>query len=110
MPITLNGSSGITTPAIQSWVSLTANANVTAGQHILADTSAGVFTLTLPATPALNEAIVFADRSRTWDTNNLTVARNGNTIEGLAENLTCNVENGNFYLIYNGTTWRIFIN
>lgn len=110
MPITLNGTSGITTPAIQSWVSLSANANVTAGQHILADTSAGTITLTLPATPAVNEAIIFADKSRTWDTNNLIVARNGNTIEGLAEDLTCNVENANFYLIYNGTTWRIFSN
>jgi len=110
MAITLNGTSGIVTPAIQSWVSFSTNANVTAGQHILADTSAGAITLTLPATPAVNEAIVFADRSRTWNTNNLIIARNGNTIEGLAENLDCNVENANFYLIYNGTTWRIFSN
>jgi hypothetical protein len=108
MPVTINGTTGITTPAIQSWVSLSANANVTQGQHIMADTSAGVITLTLPATPAVNEAITFADKFNTWDTNNLTIARNGNTINGLSEDLVCDVQGANITLIYNGSTWQIY--
>lgn len=108
MPITLNGSSGITTPAIQSWVSLSANANVTQGQHIMADTSAGTIALTLPATPAVNEAITFADKFNTWDTNSLTIARNGNSINGLSEDLVCDVQGANITLIYNGSTWQIY--
>lgn len=108
MAITLNGTSGIVTPAIQSWVSLNSSTGVTAGQHILADTSAGAITLTLPTTPAVNDAIIFADKYKTWDTNNLTIARNGNTINGLAENLVCDVEGADLTMIYNGTTWNIY--
>jgi hypothetical protein len=108
MPITLNGTSGITTPAIQSWVSVSTSSTVYAGQHIMADTSAGVITLTLPTTPATNEAITFADKFNTWDTNNLTIARNGNTINGLSENLICDIQGANITLIYNGSTWQIY--
>jgi len=79
------------------------------GDRIAADTSGGAFTITLPATPANGDTIYFFDYANTFDTNNLTIARNGSNIEGLAEDMTCNVEGSAFSLIYAGATngWQM---
>ena len=78
-------------------------------QNIAADTSGGAFTLTLPADPDPGDAIDIFDYAGTFDTNNLTLARNGSRIEGLQENLVCNVEGAYFTIIYGGSTngWQI---
>jgi hypothetical protein len=90
------------------WITRNQNASIVSGQQIMADTTAGQFTLILPATPAINSFTIIADATGFWQTNNLTVNRNGQTIEGLAEDLICNVSGKLFTLIFNGTTWRIF--
>lgn len=109
MPITLNGTTGIVTLGIQQWTSVNSSSTAIAGQCILADTSSGAITITLPATPSTNAVIQFSDKFGTWDTNNLTIARNGSTIEGLAEDLTCDVEgDAVLTLLYNGTTWKVY--
>jgi hypothetical protein len=77
---------------------------------IIANTTSAAFTITLPSTPSVGTNVRFIDHSDTWDTNNLTIARNtGQTIEGLADNLVCNVA-GDIVLslIYNGSTWRVY--
>jgi hypothetical protein len=78
-------------------------------QNIAADTSGGALTLTLPANPSNGDAIDIFDYAGTFDTNNLTLARNGSRIEGLEENLICNVEGAYFTIIYGGSTngWHI---
>ena len=58
---------------------------------IAADTSGGAFTLTLPANPSAGDAVDIFDYSETFDTNPLTIARNGENIESIAEDLICNV-------------------
>ncbi len=73
----------------------------------LTDTSAGVFTLTLPATPILGSCLEFIDGPGTWGTHNLTVARNGHTIMGAAADLICNVAGEDFRIWYNGSDWRL---
>jgi hypothetical protein len=78
------------------------------GDNLLVDTSAGAFTITLPITPAANATVYFQDAKGTFSTNNLTVARNGETIMGLSENLTVSTDDYGFGLIYNGSDWRIF--
>jgi hypothetical protein len=78
------------------------------GDRIAANTSGGAFTITLPASPVAGNSANFADAADSWDTNNLTIARNGQTIEGLAENLVCDVDGADFTLIYNGSTWNIY--
>jgi hypothetical protein len=97
-----------------NWISKT-NANnnetVSAGELISADTRSAAFTLKLPANPSKFHQVVFADHYKTWDTNNLTIDRNGKLIEGLLENLICNVVGKQFTLRYEeGTTigWRIY--
>ena len=56
---------------------------------ILADTSGGVFSLTLPPSPSLGDTVHFYDYKNTWTTNNLTILRNGSNIDGTAEDLVC---------------------
>jgi len=91
-----------------AWVSKTAAYTAVAGDRIEADTTSATFTITLPATPTLGTMVTLADAGRTWATNNLTVARNGNTIEGLSEDLVCNVSGKRIAAVYNGSTWRIY--
>ena len=81
------------------------------GDRIAANTSGGAFTITLPASPSTGNSVNFADAADSWDTNNLTIARNtGQTIEGLAQNLTCDVVGDMVIsLIYNGSTWRVYV-
>ena len=76
---------------------------------IAANTTAGAFTLTLPATPANGDVIDFYDYAETFDANPLTLARNGSKIESLEENLICNVKGAYFSLVYSGSTrgWQV---
>jgi hypothetical protein len=80
-----------------------------AADLIAADTSGGAFTLTLPLNPSNGDAVDIFDFSETFDTNPLTIARNGSRIESLEENLICNVEGAYFTLIYTGSTrgWQV---
>ena len=80
-----------------------------AADLIAADTSGGAFTLTLPLNPSNGDAVDIFDFSETFDTNNLTIARNGSKIESLTEDLVCNVEGAYFTLIYTGSTrgWQV---
>jgi hypothetical protein len=79
------------------------------GGYFVNTTSGGV-TATLPSSPAVGDTIRFLDVAKTFDSNALTVARNGNLIQGDAENLSVTSESAAFELIYSGSTfgWRIF--
>jgi hypothetical protein len=65
----------------------TANYTAVAGDKIAADTTGGAFTVTLPATPADGDSVEIIPARGTFATNNLTVARNGENIDGAAANL-----------------------
>lgn len=86
----------------------TANYAASFNEGILADTSGGAFTVTLPASPVAGTQVIVADAANSWGTNNLTVARNGQTIEGAATNLICDITGVSVQLIYSGTTWQVF--
>ena len=68
------------------------------------DTTAGAFTVNLPANPAINDYVDFADQASKFATNKLTVGRNGKNIQTLAEDLEINVANTSTRLTYTGTT------
>jgi hypothetical protein len=84
------------------------NFNATAGSRYGVNTSGGAVTATLPASPATGAAIFFADAGGAYASNNLTIARNGQTIMGAASNLTVSTNNQSVGLFFNGTTWRIY--
>jgi hypothetical protein len=87
----------------------TANYTAADKEGILADTSGGAFTVTLPATPATGAQVIVADPTGDWDTNNLTIDRNGKTISGVAEDLVCDISGASVQLVYDGTaTWAVY--
>jgi hypothetical protein len=77
-------------------------------QGVLTDTSVAAFTVTLPPTPSTGAQVVIADAGSNWGTNNLTVARNGSTIGGLAEDLVCDITGASVQFVYDGTTWEVY--
>jgi hypothetical protein len=54
----------------------------------------------LPASPSLGDFASFIDYAGTFDTNNLTIARNGKNIQGTAADLTVATERAGFTLIF----------
>ena len=84
-----------------------ANYTAVAGDNILANTSAGSFTITLPASPSTGSVINISDSGGRFQLFPLTVARNGKTIMGLSEDLFVSNNSASFGLAYNGSTWRI---
>ena len=73
---------------------------------VLANTTAGAFTLTLPATPTAGSWFTFVDLNGQWGTNNLTIGRNGKNIDGAAANLVFSASGSAVKLVYDGTGWH----
>jgi len=91
-------------------VDLTSSYTASASQTLWCNTSGGAFNVTLPASPSKGDTIKFFDVGNTFDTQNLTVVRNGQNIMGAADNLTVNTEGAAFELVYYDSTygWRLF--
>jgi hypothetical protein len=82
----------------------TANFNVTVKEGYFIDTTSTTITATLPASPTIGDFVSFIDYAGTFDTNNFTVARNGNPIQGSATDLTVATERAGFTLVYVDST------
>jgi hypothetical protein len=88
-----------------SWQSVkTSNYTASAGEGIFANTTSGSFTVTLPASPSLGDEVSIKDYAGTFDTNALTIGRNSQPIEGVAEDLTVSVERAGLTLAYSDST------
>jgi len=88
-----------------SWQAVkTTTFTAVAGEGYFCDTSSAAFTATLPATPTLGDEVTFVDYAGTFDTNNLTVGRNSENIQGSAADLTVSVERAGLTLVYSGAT------
>ena len=89
-------------------LSISANTNLAAKKRYFV-ASASALTLTLPATPALNDEIQLLDASGNASTYNITVARNGNKINGGTGNLIIDNNGGWYTLLYTGSTygWKV---
>lgn len=79
--------------------------SASANDRILANTTGGAFTITLPAAPLTNDVIQIIDVGQVASTNKITVARNGQKINGLNEDLTIDLSGSVTSLIYTGATW-----
>jgi len=75
-----------------------------AGEGVFADTSGGAWTLTLPASPTIGDEVAFIDYAGTFDTNNLTIGRNSENIQGSAADLTVSTERAANTLVYTDGT------
>jgi hypothetical protein len=75
-----------------------------AGAGYFMNTTSGAITLTLPGSPTIGDEISFIDYAGTFDTNNLTVARNGKKINGAASDLTVATERAANTLVFTDDT------
>ena len=71
-----------------------------AGEGYFCNTTSAAFTATLPASASIGDFISFVDYAGTFDTNNLTIGRNGHNIQGSASDLTVATERAGFTLVY----------
>jgi hypothetical protein len=75
-------------------------ANAVAGYGYFCNTTSAAFTVTLPTAATIGDFISFIDYAGTFDTNNLTIGRNGHNIQGAAADLTVATERAGFTLVY----------
>jgi hypothetical protein len=110
-PAGADGATGPTGPtgpagASASWTRVTSNYTANTNQQIIADTSTGAFTITLPASPTTGNSVRITD-GYDWSANNLSIARNGSTIETQFDDLVLNLKGVTVELIYDGGTWQV---
>ena len=84
------------------WRAVTTTETVQAGAQVLANTNAGAWTLTLPASPSTGDEVSIIDQGYDFNTNALTVGRNGSNIANSAADLTINTQGAGFTLVYSG--------
>ena len=83
---------------------VTSSLTVTAKEGYFVNTSGGAITATLPSSPTLGDFVSFIDYAGTFDTNNLTIARNGKPIQGSATDLTVATERAGLTLVFTDNT------
>lgn len=93
-------------------VGVTTTYSAAAGQILLIDTTGGQFTVTLPANPSVGDRLNIIDAAGNCGTNKAVIARNGNKIANVAEDLDFDIRNTSVELIYTGPTygWSILSN
>jgi len=78
----------------------TAGFTAVASEGYFVNTTSGAITMTLPASPSIGDEVSVIDYAGTFDTNNLTVDRNGKNIQGSAADLTVSTERAGFTLVF----------
>ena len=71
-----------------------------AGVGYFTDTSGSAFNITLPASPSAGAVIAVADYANNWNTNTVTLLRNGSNIEGAAADFVCNQQGAAITFVY----------
>lgn len=96
------------TGGLSNWLTKTGNYTAAVGDRILANTSAGAFTITLPSSPITGSEVYIADGNN-FSTANVTIARNGNNIDQTAEDLVLDIGGAAVQLVYDGTSnWAVY--
>ncbi len=101
--ITNNGTAaGFGATGAASWDTTVKTASFTgvAGVGYFVNTTSGAITVTLPASPSAGDVIAVKDYANTFDTNNVTLARNGSNIGGSAVDATLSTEGLAVTLVY----------
>ena len=90
-----------------AWGLKTSAYTAVAGDGVLVDTDSSAITITLPISsgpPSLGDFIRILDATGSAATNNITVARNGNNIQGAAADLTIATNRAAIGLVYVNAT------
>ena len=84
----------------ESWIEKSGNYTASDGDNIFVDTSGGAVTITLPASPSIGNQVKIIDSHGTAATNNITVGRNSEKIQGTAADLTISTNRAGISLVY----------
>jgi hypothetical protein len=88
-----------------AWQSVrTTGFTAVAGRAYPCNTTSAAFTVTLPLSATAGDQIQLVDYAGTWDTNNVTVARNGLNINGATNNAILTTKRGSVTLTYADAT------
>jgi hypothetical protein len=92
-----------------AWQVTASSITIIAGNGYFVDTTGSAITLTLPASATTGQAIRFNDLAGNFAVNNLTIARNGHKIQGVADDLIISDSQASFGLVYSNATygWKI---
>jgi hypothetical protein len=74
------------------------------GEGYFVNTASGAVTMTLPSSPSVGDIVAVKDYANTFDTNNLTIARNGQPIAGENINAVISVEGQALLIVYGDAT------
>lgn len=97
-----DGTNVVKAGELKKWRAVSAAETIQAGAQILVNTNGGGVTVTLPASPSLGDQVNFVDQGYDFNTNALTVGRNGSNIANAASDLVVNTQGAAFGLVYSG--------
>jgi hypothetical protein len=97
-----DGTNVVKAGELRKWRAISSAETIQAGAQILANTNGGAVTITLPASPATGDTVNFVDQGYDFNTNALTVGRNGSNIANSAADLVVNTQGAAFGLVYSG--------
>ena len=93
--------------ALDPWTKIVANYSASNNQRLIADTSAGQFTVALPDSPTIGSYLIITD-GYSWSTIPLLVTSSiGTTIEGYGETLQLDITGITVEFIWSGATWQV---
>ena len=97
-----DGTNVVKAGELRKWRAISSAETIQAGAQILVNTNGGAVTVTLPASPATGDTVNFVDQGYDFNTNALTVGRNGSNIANSAADLVVNTQGAAFGLVYSG--------
>lgn len=104
----LNRSSGLVKESAGgiNWDTTAKTSNFTAevGKGYFINTTSAAITATLPASAEIGDIVAFKDYTGTFNSNNLTIGRNGHNIQGLAINSVISTIRASVVLVYVDST------
>ena len=84
----------------EAWQDKSGNYTAADGDNLFVDTSGGAVTITLPASPSIGNQVKIIDSHGTAATNNITVGRNSQKIQGTAADLTISTNRAGISLVF----------
>ena len=92
--------------ALDPWVKIVANYTAVNNQRLIADTSAGQFTVALPDNPFIGSYLVITDGAN-WKDIPLLITAGASTIEGYGDTLVLDIAGITSEFIWSGSTWQV---
>jgi len=97
-------SDGIATPGLRNWFTVDEDYTAVNGDRMIIDATSSL-EIELPVSPSLSDEVYFLDGPGDFATQLPVVNRNGEKIMRLDENMTIDVNNAGFRLVYSGSAW-----